>query len=329
MSLRLIGALTLGALCTASASDLTIYSGRSKTFVQPIVQQFEKQTGLKVKVRYGSDAQLVAALREEGDRSPADVFWGNSMGALGTLAADGRFTTLPKVLTKNINPDYLPQDKSWLPITVRFRSLAFNSKKFKTDDLPASVFDLPKMKHLKGKIGWTTTYPSFHDFLSVMLDKHGEKVTRQWLTDMKALNPKDFKRSNVGMLEAIRSGEIDVGLTNHYYVQRVIRLKYPIDTHFFKSRDVGNLGNATGAGILKTSKHKVAATRLLKMLGTQNAQTFFLSVNFEYPVIDDLIQPTTMLPYKEVSKRNPRVDPSIFHKNNEKVQKILRDLGLL
>ena len=45
--------------------QLTVYTGRAKTFVEPIVQQFERSTGIKVNVRYGTDSQLVAALREE------------------------------------------------------------------------------------------------------------------------------------------------------------------------------------------------------------------------------------------------------------------------
>jgi iron(III) transport system substrate-binding protein len=146
---------------------------------------------------------------------------------------------------------------------------------------------------------------------------------------MKALQPRDYKTSNIGMLEAMRAGEIDVALTNHYYIQRVNRLSYPIDTYFFKNGDIGNLGNATGAAILKTSKNQVAATKFLSTLAAREAQTFFLSVNFEYPVIGNILQPTTMLPYADVTKRSPRVDPAALPKNIEKAQKLLRDAGLL
>lgn len=327
--------LLLSSLALALASSglaqgtLTVYSGRAKTFVDPIVQQFERQTGIKVNVRYGTDAQLVAALREEGKRSPADVFWGNSVGALGELSESGLFSKLGSASYRNIDDDYRPDSADWLPTTVRFRVLAYNKDKIKPADLPSSVLDLPKMQSLKGRIGWTVSYPSFQDFLAGMIAKHGEATTRQWLIGMKALNPKDYKTSNVGMLEAIRAGDIDVGLTNHYYIQRVTRLNYPIETHFFKAGDIGNLGNATGAALLKTSKNRAAALRFLQMLTGKDAQTFFLSVNFEYPVIGNIIQPTTMLPYNDVVKRSPKVSPSALPKNIEKAQKLLREVGLL
>lgn len=321
------------ALALASTSlaqgTLTVYSGRAKTFVEPIVQQFERQTGIKVNVRYGTDAQLVAAIQEEGARSPADVFWGNSVGALGELSAGGKFSKLSQSVYRNVSDDYAPDNKTWLPTTVRFRVLAYNKDKVKPSSLPASVLDLPKMQSLKGRIGWTVSYPSFQDFLAGMIAKHGEATTRQWLLGMKALGPKDYKTSNVGMLEAIRAGEIDVGLTNHYYIQRVTRLNYPIETHFFKAGDIGNLGNATGAALLKTSKNRAAALRFLQTLSGKDAQTFFLSVNFEYPVVGNIIQPTTMLPYNDVVKRSPKIDPAALPKNIEKAQKLLREVGLL
>ncbi|WP_135228030.1 extracellular solute-binding protein [Deinococcus fonticola] len=324
--------LLLGLTLTSTSlaqQSLTIYSGRAKTFVEPVVQQFQQQTGIKVNVRYGTDAQLVAALQEEGSRSPADIFWGNSVGALGELSDSKKFAKLSTSLYRGVSDDYAPSSKDWLPTTVRFRVLAYNNTKLKPADLPDSVLDLPKKTNLKGRIGWTVSYPSFQDFLAGMIAKHGEATTRAWLEGMKALQPRDYKTSNVGMLEAIRAGEIDVGLTNHYYIQRVNRLSYPIDTHFFKAGDIGNLGNATGAAILSSSKNRAAATRFLQALTGKDAQTFFLSVNFEYPVIGNILQPTTMLPYNDVVKRSPKVEPSVLPKNIEKAQKLLRDAGLL
>lgn len=322
-------ALLSGTALAQTQKTLTVYSGRGKTFVEPVVQQFERATGIKVNVRYGTDSQLVAAIREEGKRSPADVFWGNSVGALGELAADGTFVRLGQSLTRNVAADYLPEDRTWLPTTLRFRVLAYHRDRVRPEQLPSSVLDLPKMTSLKGRIGWTVSYPSFQDFLAGMIAQHGEAVTRQWLEGMKALQPRDYKTSNVGMLEAMRAGEIDVALTNHYYIQRVARLNYPIETYFFKNGDIGNLGNATGAGILKTSRNQAAATRFLAALAGKDAQTFFLSVNFEYPVIGNILQPTTMLPFSDVTRRSPRISPTALPKNIEKAQRLLRDAGLL
>src|SRR5690554_7843591 len=82
-------AATLLAAPLASAADLTFYSGRGESMVEPIIAQFEKNTGISVAVRYGDTAQLAVLLQEEGSRSPADLYWGQGAGGLGALCKAG------------------------------------------------------------------------------------------------------------------------------------------------------------------------------------------------------------------------------------------------
>ena len=65
-----------------SAGTLTVYSGRSQTLVDPIMRQFADATGVDVKVKYASTAQLAATLLEEGDNSTADLFFAQEPGQL-------------------------------------------------------------------------------------------------------------------------------------------------------------------------------------------------------------------------------------------------------
>src|SRR5688500_9828382 len=95
----------LGSTLVIHAQDaegpLTIYSGRADTLVAPILERFTEATGIPVDVRYGDTAELAALLLEEGDRSPADVFFAQDAGALGAVSDAGLFATLaPEVLDR-------------------------------------------------------------------------------------------------------------------------------------------------------------------------------------------------------------------------------------
>ena len=70
------------------SGSLVVYSGRSESLVGPIIQQFREASGINVQVKYGSTSEMAATLQEEGRRSPADVFWAQDPGALGTLSRD-------------------------------------------------------------------------------------------------------------------------------------------------------------------------------------------------------------------------------------------------
>ena len=75
--------------------ELTVYSGREEEIVEPLFEDFEKQTGIKIKARYGDSAELAATIAEEGDNSPADVFFAQDPGSVGSVEQAGRLDSCP------------------------------------------------------------------------------------------------------------------------------------------------------------------------------------------------------------------------------------------
>ncbi|RDI96021.1 iron ABC transporter substrate-binding protein [Meiothermus sp. QL-1] len=322
----LVAAVVLAVgLVAAQQQTLTVYSGRGQGLVEPLVRQFEAETGIKVNVRYGRDAEILAALQEEGSRSPADVFWANTAGALGAASERGLFIPLASSLTQRATA-FVPASRQWVPLTVRLRVLAYNPARVKPEDLPKSILDLPKLTQYRGRIGWTPTYSSFQDMVAAMVVQFGEARTRQWLAEMKALEPKAYP-SNPAMMEAIRAGEIDLGSTNHYYIQRFVRAGQQIGTYYFADGDAGNLALVTGAGILRTSRNVSTANRFLLWLLSPKAQQFFASEIIEYPVARGVVLSSSLLPLNQAVAKSPRVD---FEKLPlETALRLLREAGLL
>lgn len=324
---KLLGVLILALIggALAQTQSLTLYSGRSQGLVGPLVQQFERETGIRVNVRYGTDAQILAALQEEGSRSPADLFWANTAGALGVASDRGLFIKLGNSITR-LPVAFVPDSGNWVPLTVRLRVMAYNPTKIKPEDLPNSILDLPKQTRYKGRIGWTPTYSSFQDMVAAMILRFGEARTRQWLNEMKALEPKAYP-SNPAMLEALRAGEIDIAPTNHYYILRFVRAGQNMGTHYFADRDIGSLALVTGMGLLKTSKNLNAANRLLLWLLSGKGQQYFASEVLEYPVVNNVVLTSNLLPLDKAIAKSPKLD---FEKLNlEAALRLLREVGLL
>ena len=294
---------------------LVIYSGRKDVLVGPLVERFQEETGIDAEVRYGTDAELIAALQEEGASSPADILWANTAGALGAAAKAGLFVPLSDSLLGR-PAAFTPSGGRWVPASVRFRVLAYHPERVAADKLPASVLDLPQLENVQGRIGWTPLYSSFQDFVTAMRLVHGERSTRTWLGAMQRLEPKAYE-SNTPMLEALAAGEIDVALTNHYYVLRMLHSSRgegegqenpPVAIHHFESGDAGNLALVTGAGLLRTAAHPQAAERFLQFLLAEPAQRFAATEIFEYPVIEGVALPDYFLGFGEAVALSPTID---------------------
>lgn len=315
-----------------STDELVVYSGRSQALVDNLVEQFKEETGVNIKVRYGNDAELLAILNEEGDKSPADVIWANTTGALSNATEQNLLATLPDSLL-NKPASYTSESGKWIPVTVRFRVLAYNPQNVDVADLPESVMDLPNMEQFEGRIGWTPTYSSFYDFMTAMRILNGKEAAAQWLSNMQELNPKSYN-SNTPMVQAIAAGEVDIALTNHYYILRMKQGEEESDsdstisTYHFAEGDIGNLALVTGAGQLNTADDPELAQQFLSFLLSKNAQEYAAQSVHEYPAIRGVSLPEYMLNEEAAFELSPEYNYEQLQELDETLN-LLREAGLI
>ena len=288
----LAASVSLGA-CGGSDADLTVYSGRNEQLVGELITQFEKDSGLQVDVRYGDSAELAATIAEEGDNSPADVFFSQDAGALGTL--EDRLSPVPAADLDRVPERFRSPAGRWVGVTGRARVLAFSTERMKEDDVPDTIFDLVKPEW-KGRFGIAPPNASFQAFVSAMRIEIGDAKTREWLEGIKANGAKRYD-NNIQQLEAIDRGEIDLGVVNHYYVYELSneRPDLPVRNHFLRDGDPGSLVNAAGVGVLSTTENDAAAQRFLRFLLSDEAQSYFSEHNGEYPLTGS-VEPREDLP---------------------------------
>jgi iron(III) transport system substrate-binding protein len=270
---------------TAGGGPVVVYSGRNEELVGSIFEDFTTATGIEVEVRYGDTAELAATIVEEGDASPADVYFAQDAGALGALESDGRFVTLPDDVLELVDPLFRSREGSWTATTGRVRVLAYNTDAVTEDELPDSVLDLTDPSW-SGRIGWAPTNGSFQAFVTALRVTEGEDAAREWLEGIIANDPVPYE-NNTALVEGVARGEVDVGLTNHYYLYRLLAEDpdLTVENHFLPG-DIGGLVNIAGVGVLSSSEEQDAAVELVRFLLSEEVQTYFGQVAdaLEFPV---------------------------------------------
>ncbi len=272
-------------MMTEDPGTLVVYSGRSESLVGPIIEQFAEATDIDVQVKYGSTFEIAATLLEEGQNSPADVFFAQDPGGLG--AVSDLLATLPGDVVLQVPEWARSPDGSWVGISGRARVVVYSTELVSEDELPTSVKDLTDPKW-KGRIGWPPTNASFRTMITAMRLMWGEDETRQWLLDMQANDPGVFPK-NTPIVAAAGAGEVAVGLVNHYYLHRFIQEEgddFAARNLFLKNGGPDSLVMVAGAGILDTSENRDNAEAFMRFMLSKVAQQYFAGQTFEYPLVD-------------------------------------------
>ncbi|WP_309708039.1 iron ABC transporter substrate-binding protein [Pseudolysinimonas sp.] len=286
-SLILAGCTTSPVAPEPDDRSLVVYSGRDEELVGPLLDAFEAESGITIKVRYANSIEMAAQLLEEGDRTPAQVFLSQEPGALGALSAEGLLAELPDDILDTVDPQYSSTDGTWVGLTGRARVIAYDGEELTEDEVPTTVFDLTDPQW-RGQVGIAPTNASFQSFVTALRVLEGEDTAEAWLRGLVANDVQIFPR-NGAILEAVNTGVIDVGLINHYYwfqqAAEVGAQNMRAQLRYGEPGTASALVNVTGAGILTPSADNAEALEFVRYLLSVEGQDYFVSQTTEYSVI--------------------------------------------
>jgi iron(III) transport system substrate-binding protein len=278
---------------------ITVYSGRIPPLIGPVIDDYEAKVDRDLQVRFGDSGPLAATLAEEGDNTPADVFFSQDAGSLDAVDAEGLLSPLPGEVLDRVPERFRAADGTWVGISARARVIAYNPDAVDRAELPDSPLDLTDPEW-EGRVGWAPTNASLQGYVTALRQAEGDDTASEWLEGMVA-NGTQVYESNTPVRDAIAAGEIDVGLINHYYVAQAKAEDpdYPVEVHF-PPDDLGSLVNTTGVGILTASDEPEEALDFVRFLLTRESQRYFAESSKEYPLVEGVEPDPTLTPLAEV-----------------------------
>jgi iron(III) transport system substrate-binding protein len=287
-------ALATTVLCLASvpasaADEVNIYSYREPGLINPLLEQFTKDTGIKVNTIFAKDG-LIERMQAEGKISPADVLLTNESGLLFKAEAEGVTQPLKSEAIEKAVPAELRDGAGhWFALTRRARVVYASNERVKATALTYEDLADPKWR---GKICSRSGQHTYNIALVAAMIAHlGEEKAEAWLTGVRdnlARKPAGGDREGV---RDVQAGLCDIAIGNTYYMGAM--LKNPeqkpwaeaVHIIFPDANDRGTHVNVSGMALAANAPHRDTAVKLMEWLVTPEAQKIYAAANSEYPVV--------------------------------------------
>ncbi|MBX9895808.1 MAG: Fe(3+) ABC transporter substrate-binding protein [Nitrosomonas sp.] len=278
--------LSIVAVCPVHAEEVVVYSARIEQLIKPMFDAFTKETGIKVKYTTDNEGALLARLEAEGKNTPADMLITADAGNLWAASQAGLLKPVKsEVLESNIPAHLRDPANEWFGLSIRARTLIYNTKKVKPEEL-STYEDLADPKWRKRLCLRTSKKVYNQSLVAMMIAEHGEAKTEEIVKGWVANLATDPLSDDTRALEFVAAGKCDVTIVNTYYFGRLMSKdpKLPLAVFWPNQNDGGVHVNISGAGVTRHGRHEAAAIKLLEFLSSDKAQNLFADVNMEYPV---------------------------------------------
>ena len=332
------------SLSSAYAQDnvVNLYSARHYATDEALYNGFTQATGIKINRVDADDAGILARLKAEGAASPADVILLVDAARLYRGEVDGLFKPIQSPLLNEAIPANLRSTPeadggvSWFGFSTRARVIVYNKARVNKEDVD-TYEELGDPKN-KGKLCIRSgSHPYNLSLFGAITEHLGEQKTQEWLQGVVANLARSPKGGDTDQIKAVASGECDIGVTNSYYLARLMRSSKPEDVAvankvgvvFPNQQSWGTHMNIAGGAVAKYSKNQANAVKFLEYLASPEAQNYFANGNNEWPTAKGVTvaNPALKAMTGDAPFKSETIPISAVGANTTKVQQMLDRVG--
>ena len=294
-------ATAIAPAVAAEDATLTIYNSQDEGPVEAVAAAFEKKTGIKVALRDNGAPALAHQIMEEGDRTPADIFYAEYTSALAALADKGLLAEVPAATFDQIPARFTDAKHTWVGVTARSFVILYNKTRIDEAKIPASILDFAKPEWA-GKFAYNPRAAAFLELVIAVEKTVGREAATTWLAGMKA-NGKAFPK-NTAMVLAVDRDEVPLAINADNYWLAVAQER-GADTlnarvHYIGHKDPGALITVSGAGIPLHAPHPVNAQAFLAYLVSEEGQKVLAASAGDVPLRPGVTSPVALKPFDDL-----------------------------
>lgn len=316
-----------------TGGEVNIYTARHYDVDQELYDMFTKQTGIKVNVVEGKAPELIERIKREGASTPADLFITVDGGILNTAKGEDVLQPIVSgVVDEQVPAELRDTESHWIGLSTRARVIVY--AKDRVDPAQLSTYEDLAGDKWKGKVVVRSATNLYNQsMLAAFIAIMGEKEAEDWAAGIAANLAREPEGGDRDQAKAIVAGVGDVGIMNTYYIGQLatsqdaeeVKVAEQIGVFFPNQQTTGTHINISGAGLIKHSKNKDNAVKLLEFLTGMEAQTKISQANFEFPVNGQAEVPELLKSWGEFKTQN--VDFAKYGELNPKAVEIANKVG--
>lgn len=285
-----------------TGGEVNVYTARHYDVDADLYAKFEEETGIKVNVIEAKAPELIERLKREGENTSADLFITVDGGILNTAKEEGLLQPVTStIIDEQVPTDLRDTDNNWIGLSTRARVIVY--AKDRVDPSELSTYEDMATDKWKDKLLVRSSESLYNQsLLASLISLDGEEKAQEWAAGIADNLARDPEGGDRDQAKAVVAGVGDVAIMNTYYVGRMSVSEEPEEVKVFEQVGVffpnqattGAHVNISGAGLIKHSKNKDNAIKLIEFLTATPAQEMISQANFEFPVNEDAALPEVL-----------------------------------